>query len=709
MRATAYATAIGLASGESVCFGGLWFSPGEWGFPVIGIDARTRFAAFILLVALLASLVVAAFRVRTESHANRVEIAMDYSDFLALARSYNYNTAAFLIALRRAGLTSLALTEELGANVGDAGKAYATTGAALLNQARLSPLTDPVLGGLVRTNSIARDAVYLIVYDRASYDRYREQLALHFEPKTIRVLRSTKPWILEIRTQIDYFNNTGLGIPTDQIDLAKRLGLLVIPRFQNDERFTQPQIEAMFDDVLKRDRLVSTVVFFGLRNQVFGYPDHLVDAANVFKEHDAKSARPFNFGLIETYDDSQIQKGSETLARLIPGQSVRLQAIARTELDKIKLEEVVARYELGVRERNVRVVYLRSWGHQDGDLSIERTNVEMVKTIADDLKARGFRLGRATPIPLYRGDNRILVGIAALAVPSIFVLLLGAFGWYRRSYAVAAYGLTVLLYAGGVLAHHDLLARSVIALAGALLFATAAFLVIAPAFFEEPSAKTGEQLIRCVGWMLAAIGVALLGALVVIGIMSSPLTMEEIERFRGVKAVLALPPLIALLLYVFSGRFNAGVERPRDVLLAPIQAYQLLAGIVIVAAGALLVMRSGNQSDISPSQLELSLRHGLTALLSVRPRFKLFLIGAPFLMLVPALTQAHRRVVGWLLALGAGVGIGDVIDTFSHLHTPVLISVTRVVNGTVIGAIIGVALVLVYRAIVLRARKDASA
>ena len=39
----------------------------------------------------LASLAVAFFRVRTESHARRVELAMDFTDFDALARSYDYN------------------------------------------------------------------------------------------------------------------------------------------------------------------------------------------------------------------------------------------------------------------------------------------------------------------------------------------------------------------------------------------------------------------------------------------------------------------------------------------------------------------------------------------------------------------------------------------------------------------------------------------
>ncbi|MBV8345809.1 MAG: hypothetical protein JO190_12570 [Candidatus Eremiobacteraeota bacterium] len=655
------------------------------------LPPRTRYAAIVLLVALIASLAVAFFRARVESHANRVELAMDYTDFDALARSYDYNPAAFLVALRRAGLTSLALTEELGSNVGYDGKAYATTGAALLNQARISPIADPLLAELVRARRIDRGAVYLLVTDSSTYHRYITQLALHFMPKSVRVLRSTRPWLIEVHTQIDYFNAIALGIPTDQIELARRLGLLVIPRFQNDERFTFPQIDGLFSDVLRYDSKLSTVVFFGLANQVVGYPDHLQDTADAFRRH------IFNFGSIETYDPSQVQKGNDTLAKLIPGRTVRVQAIAKTELDKLRLEEVVARYALGVHERNVRVVYLRPWGHQDGNLSIEATNVEMVKAIADQVKAAGFRLGRATPIPPYHGNNRILVGVATLAVPSIFVILLELFGWYGRRLAVAAYGLTVLLYAAGVLSHHDAFARSVIALAGALLFATAALLCLVPAWNEAPAQRLGAQVVRSLGWTLVATGVALLGALVVVGVMSFPLAMEEIERFRGVRLVLGLPPLIALALYLFDRRFGSGVERPRDVFLSPVLAYQLLAGIAIVAAGALMLVRSGNESDVSPSPLELALRHSLTAVLSVRPRFKEFLIGFPAIMLLPALLPRHRRAIGWLLALAIGVGVGDVIDTFSHLHTPLEVSILRVVNGLVLGAIVGVVAIWIYR------------
>lgn len=630
---------------------------------------------------------------------HRVEIAMDYTDFSALARAYNYNPSAFLVALRRVGLTSLALSEQLGANVGDGGRAYAMTGAALLNQARLSPLADPTLATLHKAGKLRPGAVYIGIYDAPTYQRLRRQLPLHFAPASIRILHATYPWLIQVDTQINYFDTVALGIPHDNIALAKSLHLLVIPRFQNDEHFDAAQMSAAISDVLNQGPRVSTVMFFGLRNEVFGYPDHLPQAAALFRAHGARSAHPFNFGTIETYSSAQIQKGNETLAKSIPGQTVRVQAIAAPDLDKITIPEIVARYELGVRERNIRVVYLRPYLHQLGTLSIEATNVAMVKEIANALTSHGFTLGRATPITTYRGNDRILVGIAALAVPSIFVLLLGAFGWYRRSWAIAAYALTVIVYVAGVELHHDIFARSVIALIGALLFATTAFYVLAPAFSQASNERFGEQMMTSLGWTLAATGVALLGALVVIGIMSSPLTMEEIDRFRGVKLLLGLPPLIALGIYLFNGRFNAGTRHPRDIFFAPVQAYQLLAAVVIIGAGVLLLMRSGNQSDIAPSQLELMLRSGLTNVMSVRPRLKEFAIGYPLLMLLPALSIAHRRAIGWLLALGIGVGIGDIIDTFSHLHTPIVIALIRIVNGLVIGIIIGAIVILIYRRI----------
>ncbi|GAC1656844.1 MAG: DUF5693 family protein [Vulcanimicrobiaceae bacterium] len=659
------------------------------------VQSHTRYAAFVLVIALLAALFIAVERARIEHRTQRVEIAMDYNDFLSLARSYNYKPEAFLVALRRAGLTSLALQEELGAGINTGQNAYLTSGVALMDSARLSPISEGTLGALVRARRIAADEVYLLVYDPQTFERYMTQLPLHFGASSIRVLHATSPWVIAVRTQIDYFGQISLGIPADQLALAKRLNLFVIPRLQNDERLNGAQIGAAFDALRHRAR-ITTVVFFGLRNQVLGFPDNIKETGGVM------NARRLTFGSIETYDATQVQKGNDDLAKLMPGRTVRVQAISKTEQDKLKFSEIVARYLLGARERNIRVVYLRPYAHEENGLSVEKTNVELVRQIRDGLAARGYREGSAAPIPAYRADSFLPVMIAALAVPSVFVLLIGVFGWYRPWLGLAAYALTVLLYAGGYASHHDLLARSILALVGALLFAAAAFTVLDGAFLEDPAPGTAQQIARSLRWTALATGVALLGALVIVGLMSSPFVMEEIDRFRGVKEILALQPVIALGLYLLTSRFGAKIADPKAAFESPVRIGALALGAVVLAGAALILMRSGNQSDIAPSGLELSLRSGLTSLLSVRPRNKEFLLGFPMLMLLPALVPAHRRLLGWLFALAIGVGIGDIIDTFSHLHTPLYVSVLRVLIGGVLGCSIGALLVVLYRRFFVR-------
>jgi uncharacterized integral membrane protein len=236
----------------------------------------------------------------------------------------------------------------------------------------------------------------------------------------------------------------------------------------------------------------------------------------------------------------------------------------------------------------------------------------------------------------------------------------------------------------------------VLALAGGIVFPVAGFVAVAPAFRAAPAASARDALLGGLRVLAVALAVTLGGALVVIGLLSTPLTMMEIDRFSGVKLVLAAPPLIALLLYLFTSRWGARVT-PAALAALPVTVLQLTAGIVLLGAGFLILARSGNQSDIAPSGLELALRAHLTTLLQVRPRFKEFVAGFPALMLVSALLPADRVRWGWLFALAIGLGLADVVDTFSHLHTPLAISLLRVVNGALIGIVVGAVAIVAYR------------
>jgi len=189
-------------------------------------------------------------------------------------------------------------------------------------------------------------------------------------------------------------------------------------------------------------------------------------------------------------------------------------------------------------------------------------------------------------------------------------------------------------------------------------------------------------------------------------LLSTPLTMEEIDRFAGVKAILVVPPLAILGLYWFTPKLGGKLADPRAAFDAPVRVIQLLVIAVLAVAGFLLVIRSGNQPDVTPSAFELALRSNLTALFSVRPRFKEFLVGWPFLMLLPSLIPSDRRAWGWIFALAVGIGLSDVVDTFSHLHTPLGVSAIRVVLGVVAGVIFGAIAIALYER--FRARRAPS-
>ncbi len=649
----------------------------------------------LLTLGLLASLFVAVRRERHERQANHVEIVMDDQDFQSLVRSYGYDQRAFLIALRRAGLTSLAVQEELGSQIPSSPTAALYPGASLLDQARLTGFRDPVFARLAARHALRADELYLIAYDAPTAARYARQLRLRFSARSIRLLTRGLPAVYAVRTQSDYFGAIGLGLPADRVALARELALHLVPRLENDESYKPAQITAALHDAAYRHD-AHTVIFFGLRNQVLGYPDQ-IDATAA-----AMRADKLNFGTIETYDVRQNQSGSEKLAQDLPDRTVRVQAIGKAEQDKLKPEEIVQRYDLGVRERNIRVVYLRPFAHQWDGRSIQQTNVELVKQIAQGVRRAGLRVGTASPFQRFVVRPWEIV-LASLAVPAILLLLLGEFGFGGPRWAIAFFAVDLVLLAAGYAMHHDMAVRKLLALIGGIAFAVGGFAAIAPAFRAARPPSTGAAILDGIRVLAIATAVTLGGVLVVVGLLSTPLTMLEVDRFSGVKAVLAVPPLIAFALYVLTPRWGSRTSA-RELAAAPVTVLQILAGAVLLGIGYLVLARSGNQSDIAPSSFELALRAHLTTLLQVRPRFKEFVVGFPALMLVPVLLPADRARWGWLLALAIGVGLADVVDTFSHLHTALGASLLRLFNGAVLGLIIGAIAIACYRRFRVRRR-----
>ncbi len=66
----------------------------------------------------------------------------------------------------------------------------------------------------------------------------------------------------------------------------------------------------------------------------------------------------------------------------------------------------------------------------------------------------------------------------------------------------------------------------------------------------------------------------------------------------------------------------------------------------------------------------------------VRPRFKEFLFGHPFLFLLPVIYKYFNyKLLGFFAVIMATIGQITIANSFSHLHTPLLISLIRTWHG----------------------------
>jgi hypothetical protein len=194
------------------------------------------------------------------------------------------------------------------------------------------------------------------------------------------------------------------------------------------------------------------------------------------------------------------------------------------------------------------------------------------------------------------------------------------------------------------------------------------------------------------------------GVLFVVGLLNGRLFFLKIDEFLGVKSVLVVPILLVAAFYglgladldpsaSWADRRALILERVGRLYVQPLRVGWCILGLVGLAALAVIVIRSGNDSVVAVSPTELKMRAILDHVLGVRPRTKEFLFGHPTLLVGLALAYAGRarRAVPWLIALGGAVGQSSMLDSFCHLHTPLYISLLRGVIGLAIGGLIGAA------------------
>jgi Family of unknown function (DUF5693) len=501
------------------------------------------------------------------------------------------------------------------------------------------------------------------------------------------------PGVLEIAGRGRDLEDLSLGVPPGEVSAARRAGLAVELRIRNFHEVAPDGITVFFDSLAALHEPF-TLIFD--RDQVLGYENLIADVAEAMKAHG------FAFGRIEAFTARRRQKGEERLAQLVAPNVIRVFSLTPEELAGLTPDQARDKFILAAHERNVRILYVRPFLATPAGVDPISMNLDYVTAIADELRATGYKLGKAEPLPAVGTPAPwfALAALGALAAGALAVAETGEVLGYRAApnalHAAVAAGLLVTLAVMAL--HHVTLWRQLLALLAALAFPILAMLWFVPGARRDtwPRVRRDAASIvaRAAGGLWAMSAASALGGFMVAALLAEWPFMIEMRTFLGVKVLIVLPVVLIGLAVAAAQAGPEGVwPRVREWLRQPLRLEYAILVVVIGAAALFALGRTGNIGLPALGGFEVKVRTFLAHHFVARPRTKEFLIGHPAMMLAIALALLGAR--RWVLpaAMVGAAGQTDIVDSFSHIHTPLVYVVERTLYALAIGSVIGAVLV----------------
>ncbi|HHU60859.1 MAG: DUF5693 family protein [Bacillota bacterium] len=337
---------------------------------------------------------------------------------------------------------------------------------------------------------------------------------------------------------------------------------------------------------------------------------------------------------------------------------IRVHGISAPEMRVLSVERILERYLRAARERNIRVLYVRSF--VEDETSWHRST-ELLSDLQQRLHNAGFSLGKAKGYPPWYASLLLTTittsGIwagATLLFMEIWPNKSKFFGWF----GVFFYLLSIV----GLLINPSLM-KTILAFITAIIFPCLAVL--------QGMQKNTAPL---KSYLFVAL-ISFLGALFVVSTLNGTAYLLKIQEFRGVKLMHILP--IILMIFILARPLKPWLKKDVPVI-------YLIGGVAIGALGLIYIARTGNFGLPVPAW-ELKIRAFLERLFVIRPRTKEVLVGYPALYF--ALQARNRGKSLWLPV--AVIGPISLVNTFTHTHTPLAVSLLRSAYGLVLGYIAG--------------------
>ncbi|AIQ14836.1 hypothetical protein PDUR_25365 [Paenibacillus durus] len=657
----------------------------------------------IVVIGLIAAFPVVYDRLQTEKSSKTVEIVFDYRD-LVDAASYRSNPQNYLSEqldrLKEAGVQSMAVYES---TLGDYRKARRVM---FWGAQDIANLTDSIIPE-------NENYTYVLFTSKANSDELKPTIQNTFGSLGI----ATEDW--SFRGQQGLIIKTPLEdallkpMAPDEAALANlhNKGFQIVPRLVDTLPYNE---EAMKQLIERFESLnVKRILFEG--DSVKGFNDNedknsLNSFAELLKQH--------GIGIATIENLKQEQKGFNKLAYMLDYNVVRLYSLSEND-STLKPDVIADRFALATKDRNIRMLYLntaptRNTDKAQIDDSLENliTSLSQPGGAVEKIENNGFTLGQATAFDVVDSPfQRYFKLVAVIGAVAMVALMISYFiPWLTL--LVWALG---LVGSAGMLLVKPTLFEQALALAVAISAPTVATVLAVRKInkWGPPLTNAGKgkaaargslsgsafapmnpqrRLLQSLVLYVRTAVISLCAVPFVIALLNNITYSLVLNQFRGV-SLLHIAPIGLVAIYVLLYRGDFALNKTGKLLRTPVTLAMVIAAAVLGVVGLYYLSRTGNSG--TASSYELAFRNFMESAFGVRPRSKEFMLAHPLFILGAFLALKYRNAA--YLMIVAVIGQLSMVDTFAHIHSPVLISLVRGLLGLGLGLILGVIAVIVWQ------------
>ena len=640
-----------------------------------------KFAWILVAISVLCSLTIWAQRIGVEKEYNHVQMVVNANDVYALANGNQLSTAEMTAMLQERGVSAVLFKELSVADLKNRGIISLEVGH-LLKKADFYEQVNEYL----ETNQAM---LYVAILDK----EWEEQIVTHLQHKiagsiyyegdvsVIAVPVMVPTGEGEFNSLQNAVKEIGVGFDWRQIEELSNLGMDIIPQVRSWDHPSDASLRMVMNEIKAMPNL-SYLLFND--KEISGYPDEDIMRKLAYHLDGSQNGKPVTIGTIEFTD----QHGLSQLGLLLDKNVVRMHTISNGEMSKYDLDSALDRWMLAVRERNMRSLLVRFFDIDTPAVGLS-DNMLYLETLQNEILAHGFTLDEPYEKPHSVQVNMWVLRLIGLGVAAGAMLIVLEMRLPKLS--IAAFALASICWLG-LLAVSPVMARKLMALASVCVFPTLGCLLM-----MKPE---GKSVGKAIASLLIMSAISFIGAILMVGLLADVLFMLKLDGFVGVKLAHVVPIVVVpVILYLWNT--DNPLQTVKDLLNKTAEYKWLAIAAVVAVAGMIYLSRTGN-TTAQLSTAEQLMRTYLNDIMGVRPRTKEFMIGYPVTMLLFYLGASRKN---WILTIPAIIGQVSLVNTYAHIHTPLLISLQRSLNGFIIGIILGSLLVVAVRLVLEWYRK----